>query len=138
MAQLLVIARDDGRWFVPAISIKYPRVWKPGDIVGVFPDSWRPGREESKAAWVAAGNRAQDWHGRFYVISVPDLRLSDGVTLTYQAVDDQVRRQYAVDFSLFTPAQRNALQLDGEITLSRADIRGVFRRKSDGAIGLPA
>ncbi|MGB0749061.1 MAG: hypothetical protein ACPGO3_09970 [Magnetospiraceae bacterium] len=68
MAQLLIHAT--GRVNLTDAT-KDAELYKAGDVVAVFEDSWTWGRKEHFEVWHGEGRPEADWPGDFYLVKLP-------------------------------------------------------------------
>lgn len=124
--------------------------YKRGYPVVVMPDGHQWGREETKAAWIAAGNSAATWHNKFYLLKIPTVTVEkvlaaakmqttdDSGTPLYEAdgVTPKVyrRREYYLNIDGLKTSIKNALNSAGEATVTVQDIRNDIKRIRDGAL----
>ena len=109
----------------------------PGDIVDIKPAGADWGRREKKAAFLAAGGRAEDWDYQYYIVNVPDLAEEDAKhvygllepikgTVIDQTGDmgeigeaftaNVKNRRWAVNLAALPPDLVTEAERDGEIT----------------------
>ena len=118
-----------------------------GDIIAVLPDSHAFGREETMAAWVAAGGAADAFpNPQFSVLQIPgepvDLNLADP-ELTDDTHSGQAtatvsaKSAWHVDMARLTPPEATALAEPGAVVdLNRGRGRVLVRLRHDDS-GLP-
>jgi len=114
--ELLIIARDDGRYHHPE---KPAGAWQVGDVVRVEQDGYAWGRMESKEVWLATGGKEEDWSGRFIIVQAPMTRL-EAESLMHREVSDVARRRVMVDVATLVsdPKTAGRVVIDSETMLS--------------------
>ena len=137
MSQLLIKLKDHTNTD-PVIDRQ--GAYKRNMVIAVVDDSHVWGKMESKAAWIAAGNSAESWHGKTGIIELKGKSnsaiadLQDHLYLAgpiERVVDCRRKWEIAID-SLPVPLQRK-LHADGVISVAAASLNGLVRK-----IGNPA
>jgi len=129
--------------------------WKRGYPVVVFDDGHVWGREESKQQWISEGNLAADWpnQGTFVIVKITGLsadRVRD--IIAPQEVDDAGlvyipgpiadpkppytfrRRGWRVLVASLPAGIRATLAAEGEVTVTRTQVRNYIQRIRDAAL----
>lgn len=127
--------------------------WKRGMPVVVFDDGHVWGREESKQQWISEGNLAEDWpsQGIFVIVKIIGItadRIKD--IIEPQIVDDAGveydnlsgrslphrfrRRGWRVLVSSLPAGIRSTLVTDGEVTVTKLQVRNYIRRIRDDVL----
>jgi len=117
--------------------------YKKGMIIISFDDGHVWGRNESKQQWIADGNSAETWHGKTFILKLPNISLSKVSDLALdQDVDDAGapmplesdgkpqsyrRRNWQLLVDLLPTPLDIQLASDGEITIPENQIVGQLR-----------
>jgi hypothetical protein len=120
--ELLIIARDDGRYHHPDKPVG---AWQVGDVVFVAPDGYAWGRRESKEVWLSTGGKEEDWPGRFIIVQAPMTPL-EAESLVHSEVDDVARRRVMVDVAKLVADPKKA----GRVTIDREQMLSVTVNKA--------
>ena len=133
MAELLVRLID--------VPITIPQdsafCFRAGDPIRAEDDGhkWTP--KESLAAWIAAGNAQQDWHGRTFLLKMPGVPTAKLESLVVPELDANFAvtkaRAWNVQIAGLSSALQDKITGDGGITVTKAQIQAFIRRKADNA-----
>ena len=131
MCELLIYAKNNTN----------PLAHQRGNIVTVHDDGWPWTIEESKAAWVASGRLASQWHNIFILVKMPGVPKAriENMKLGQDDVTGNLlrKRQFFVDIDA-TPSQiKQKIGRDFEITVTKAQLRNFFKRRGDGVVHNP-
>ena len=146
MAELLVFTRNNTH---ADFIVDRTGCYKSGHIVVVQADGFAWGKNESKAAWVAAGNTAATFPGDFVVVKIPGVAVQTVQDIiSCQTADDAGvpvvdadgrpkvfrRRGWQLVINSIPTAIKNALLANGEITVTPSQIRNYIQRVRDNAV----
>lgn len=124
--------------------------YKRGMIVVVQTDGHVWGLEESKQAWIAAGMDVAAWHDKFVIVKIPGVSVAAAQeAISHQTEDDSGtplfeaggttpkifrRRRWKLLVNTLPSAILNALQTDGEVTVTASQVRNYLKRVRDNAV----
>lgn len=146
MAELLIKIKN---YTHPDPNIDRQGAYKKGMIVHVVEDGYPWARKESKQEWLIQGNDAVDWHGRTAILKIPGLAVAKVKELmSVQSEDDTGAPHYEDDgieprmyrkrrwwllIDSIPQSIKNAIQADGEVTVTKNQIRNYLKRIRDNA-----
>ena len=115
--------------------------WKLGDIVVVRENGWTWGREETKAAWIAAGGTAETWPEYFFLLKLPNVTVTQIEYMLTEfptaTAEQGGRRLWAFKTNALNQNQLDKLIDKGEFTsgvdLTNNQAKSSIRNKQTGA-----